>query len=394
MALGGARLVVPKVGVVRATVDPIEPWVVEFPVGVVVPIVARFMRELMARDSSVLTCRSYAFDLLRWWRFLAAVDRPWERACRDDVREFVVWLRTTPNPQRRAGEAGGVNARTGKRTLGPGFAPATINHALSVVSAFYAFAAEQGEGPVVNPVPVSTKASMRRHRSFDEGVGELPSRAPYRQRQPDRLRRTISDSLLTELFASLGCHRDRALVAFYLSSGARASELLGLRHADIDWGNQTIVVVSKGSRAREVIPAAPDAFVWLRLYLESDRTQTSMNDPVWWTRREPRRPLTYGATRALLQRVNDGLGTNVSLHDFRHTYAFRLASDPNLSIVDVQAVLRHRRLSTTQRYVQADLDEVIKRVRDHHQRASVPVEPVPARWGFDPADLAVLFGER
>ena len=95
----------------------------------------------------------------------------------------------------------------------------------------------------------------------------------------------------------------------------------------------------------------------------------------------------------MLQRVNAQIGTNVSLHDFRHTYAFRLASDPELSIVDVQAVLRHRRLATTQRYVQADLDEVISRVRAHHQRPPVPAAPVES-WGFNPGDLAVLFGER
>lgn len=67
------------------------------------------------------------------------------------------------------------------------------------------------------------------------------------------MRRAVDDGLLVELFDELGCDRDRALIAFYLSSGARASELLGLRHVDVDWGAGTITVVTKGSRAREVI---------------------------------------------------------------------------------------------------------------------------------------------
>lgn len=375
--------VVARDGRVRESDDPVEPWVVEFPAGEVVTVVSRFVRELVARDAAASTCRSYAFDLLRWWRFLAAIGRPWAMARREDVRDFVLWLRTTDNPQRRPGHEpqGAVNARTGKRLLTAGYAPATINHALAVVSGFYAFLAEHGEGPVVNPVPVLPPGSGRlRHQRWDESFRQQP-RAPYRQRQPDRVPRAIDDALLEELFAALGCNRDRALIAFYLSSGARASELLGLRHMDVDWGDQTIAVVSKGWRTREVIPAAPDAFVWLRLYLGEDTVPFAPADAVWRTRREPRRPLTYGAVRALLQRVNAKIGANLTVHDFRHTCALRLANDPRLSITDVQAVLRHRRLTTTQRYVQPRLDEVIDRVRAHHLRPPDAARVERSSWG-------------
>jgi hypothetical protein len=33
---------------------------------------------------------------------------------------------------------------------------------------------------------------------------------------------------------------------------------------------------------------------------------------LWWTRRRPWRPLTYTALRALLNRVNDRIGANIS----------------------------------------------------------------------------------
>jgi hypothetical protein len=54
-----------------------------------------------------------------------------------------------------------------------------------------------------------------------EGSGLFPPRMP--QRAPRR----IPDKEFGELFARLGSHRDRALVAFWVSTGARASELLG-----------------------------------------------------------------------------------------------------------------------------------------------------------------------
>ena len=60
-----------------------------------------FLRDLAASDCSVGTLRSYAFDLLRWFRFLHGRWTPWERAERVDVREFVEWLRETPVPQRQ-----------------------------------------------------------------------------------------------------------------------------------------------------------------------------------------------------------------------------------------------------------------------------------------------------
>lgn len=59
-----------------------------------------YLRELAASDCSPLTVRSYAFDLLRWFRFLHDRLIGWERAERIDVRAFVEHLREAPNPQR------------------------------------------------------------------------------------------------------------------------------------------------------------------------------------------------------------------------------------------------------------------------------------------------------
>ncbi|MFJ5103970.1 hypothetical protein [Streptomyces sp. NPDC088554] len=52
--------------------------------GVVVEPVAVFFQELLAAGKAAATVRSYGMDLLRWWRFLLAVDVPWHRATRLD----------------------------------------------------------------------------------------------------------------------------------------------------------------------------------------------------------------------------------------------------------------------------------------------------------------------
>jgi hypothetical protein len=154
-------------------------------------------------------------------------------------------------------------------------------------------------------------------------------RANYRQRTPRPSWRAIPDDAATMLFDALRSNRDRAIVSFYLSSGARASELLGLRHGDLDAGRYTITMVSKGSRLRETVPASVDSFVWLALYL-SEQPPMEPGGSVWWTARGTPRLLNYHAMRAVLQRANASLGTNWTLHDFRHTAAGADACRPCL----------------------------------------------------------------
>jgi len=83
-------------------------------------------------------------------------------------------------------------------------------------------------------------------------------------------------------------------VAFWVSTGARAAELLGARRADADPGQQLISVIRKGTRALQPLPASPDAFVWLRLYQQQMHglVPAGPDDPLWWTLRRPFRPLS------------------------------------------------------------------------------------------------------
>lgn len=144
------------------------------------------------------------------------------------------------------------------------------------------------------------------------------------------------------------------------------------------------------------LPASTDAFVWLRLYQQDlhGLAPDGPDQPLWWTLRAPVRALTYHAARAALNRAQAAVGSNWTLHDFRHTAAYRMARDPQVSLTDVQWVLGHARLTTTQIYLTPFEDEVIATVRAHHARRAEPrppVPPVPAP-GYRPESLDVLFG--
>ena len=176
---------------------------------------------------------------------------------------------------------------------------------------------------MVNPFPLSRQRGVGRadaHHNPMEPLGGHRS-GRYRPKLVTRAPRCIPDERFDESFVQLGSHRDRALVALWVSTGARASELLGATVADVDPGQQLITVIRKGTRALQPLPAAPDAFVWLRLYQAqlAGLVAAGRDEPLWWTLRRPLRPLRYDAARAMFTRANAGLGSNWSLHDLRHT---------------------------------------------------------------------------
>jgi integrase len=285
-----------------------------------------------------------------WFRFLWALGVAWDQTTRVEARDFCRWLQVAPKPARPhwRGPAGGaagssdagraaaarVNAVTGKPSRGDRYEPATVAHCESVLRGFYDFHLEAGTGPMVNPFPLSRhRGSGRRHahhNPMEPFIGQRSGR--YRPKVVVSAPRCIPDERFDALFAQLGAHRDRALVALWVSTGARASELLGATVADVDPGQQLITVVRKGTRVLQPLPASPDAFVWLRLYQAqlSGLVPPGRDEPLWWTLRRPFRRLGYDAARVMFARANAALGLNWSLHDLRHTAAYRMARDPQM----------------------------------------------------------------
>jgi integrase len=401
------KLRLPRWGRVRE-VDGIVPWELVDEAGCSVEPVRRFLRELVAQKRSRGTLRSYAYVLQWWWRFLIAVEVPWDKASPADLRDFVLWLLHAEKPSSRrrtvsASTAGTVNPVTRKQYPGDRYGPATIAHSNAVLRSFYEFWIEQGSGPLVNPVPRDRVGSGRPHGHQNPMQPfRAEGRLRYNPPRPKRRPRAMPDELWLDLFGTMRSDRDRAILALDVSTGARAAELLGLCGADVDWGDQLIQVQRKGTGARQWLPASPDAFVWLRLYYAEVGTPGPA-DPVWRTLRRRRRhggelehqPLTYDAWRAVLRRANTRLGTNWTMHDLRHTCAIRMLRDKQLSLRDIQTILGHAHLTTTEAYLVEDDHEVITRIREHHtERAvapSTPYPPIPA-VEYDAADLDVLFG--
>ena len=206
----------------------------------------------------------------------------------------------------------------------------------------------------------------------------------YRPKVAQRIPRAIPDERFNTLFTALPSNRDRAMVAFWISTGARASELLGVRQCDVDPGHQLITLVRKGSRAIQQLPAAADAFVWLRLSQHDilGKVSAGRNQPLGWTLRRPHRPLTYHAAHRMFERTNASLGSDWTLHDLRHSAATRMARDPQMTLSGVQWVMGHAYLTTTELYLTRTKEEVVASALAHHARQAMrrkdPIPPPPA----------------
>src|SRR6266699_6685351 len=111
---------VPSVGAVITGQAAQLPFFVVDSDGEEVEPVSAFLRDLMLGDASPLTCRSYAFDLLRWHRLLWCLGTGWEKATEADVATLVGWLRAARNPQREREGPGSAPTRLAPACARPG----------------------------------------------------------------------------------------------------------------------------------------------------------------------------------------------------------------------------------------------------------------------------------
>lgn len=180
--------------------------------------------------------------------FLWAVGVPWDRATRIEAGDFCRWMLVGGKPRRpHWRRQGGLVER---RSTVEGYAASVRAHCETVLRCFYEFHLGVDDGPLlVNPFPLSSsRRGGRAHAHYNPMEPFAKERTGlYRPRVPRRVPRSIPDEEFNEIFALLPSHRDRALVAFCVSTGARASELLSTTQGGVDPGRH-LISVGQGDR--------------------------------------------------------------------------------------------------------------------------------------------------
>jgi integrase/recombinase XerD len=166
--------------------------------------------------------------------------------------------------------------------------------------------------------------------------------------------------------------RDLAFLATCLLTGLRLSELLALNLGSIDGrpGERRIKVMGKGRKERTV-PIEEPLHDLLQRYLETRRerfpgVKLGPKAPLFIDRKGNR--MREGGARYLVTTSlrHAGLGGRVPqgalVHALRHTFATRLAED-GASATEIQALLGHESLNTSQGYIDATANQTRQAAR-------------------------------
>lgn len=167
--------------------------------------------------------------------------------------------------------------------------------------------------------------------------------------------------------------RDRALLEFLYSTGARASEALALDVDDVDREDRTVILDGKGGKQR-LVPvgsyacrAIDDYLVRLRPEL-ARKARSAKAGALFLNARGGR--LTRQGAWLVLGAVAEraGLAGRVSPHTLRHSFATHLL-DGGADIRTVQELLGHSSATTTQIYTRVTVDRLREVYATSHPRA-------------------------
>lgn len=235
-----------------------------------------------------------------------------------------------------------------------------------------------------NLTPTSIERHLASLRSFfqylvKEGVvSHNPAQLVRSPKKDKRLPRVLSPEEVFALLEAPGKDdpisiRDRAILELFYASGIRVSELVGLNLEDLILDQRLIRVMGKGKKER-IIPVNDTAVKRLKEWLElRNKLAKSVLDPdagkAVFLSREGKRISKQMIGVLMKKYLKKGkLLRPATPHTLRHSFATHLL-DSGMDIRSIQELLGHSSLSTTQRYTQVGLKELMEAYDDAHPRA-------------------------
>lgn len=163
--------------------------------------------------------------------------------------------------------------------------------------------------------------------------------------------------------------RDSAILEILYSSGVRVSELAGMDNDNVDMNTELILVKGKGKKER-LVPVGEIALDAIRKYKEAKRADRKMADnPALFLNKYGKRLTTRSVARLIDgYMIQTGLNKKISPHVFRHSFATHLL-DQGAGLREVQELLGHVNLSSTQIYTHVSTEKLKKVYNLSHPRA-------------------------
>lgn len=158
--------------------------------------------------------------------------------------------------------------------------------------------------------------------------------------------------------------RDRAILEFLYSTGARVSEMVTLKTASVDFISGMVKVKGKGRKER-LLPLGEPAVNSLKRYID----KRCDNNPYLFVNKRGG-VLSDRGVRGIIYKYVKKAATvsKVSPHTFRHSFATHLLNR-GADLRSVQELLGHSSISTTQVYTHLTIDSLKSVYHKAHPRA-------------------------
>lgn len=293
-------------------------------------LIQGFLDYLQAeRAASEHTLINYEIDLRTFFKFLFESGRPFSVALITDMKILRAYL-----------------AKEIEK-----FSRATVARRLSVIKGFLKF--------------------LHREGYIEKNIAKLISLPRQEQKLPHILKAEDAIKLINGIPThTLRQKRMRAIVELLYSTGIRVSELAGLTYEKIDFRNGTLTVFGKGSKER-VVPMGRYCQQALRDYVDTvpSMQKRGVKTPLFLNQ-DGEAVSVRTIQRNLREFALEVLGTTgekVTPHTLRHSCATHLLSG-GAGLREIQELLGHRSLVTTQKYTQVDVERLKASYKKAHPK--------------------------
>lgn len=163
--------------------------------------------------------------------------------------------------------------------------------------------------------------------------------------------------------------RDRLIIEILYSTGIRVSELINIKLSDINFYNNEIKILGKGSKERIVIfnDTCKDA---LNKFIKEGRKKLYKKDSEYLFIGRNNGHISSKYVRDIINKikVKAGVDGKISPHVFRHTFATDMLNN-GADLVSVKDLLGHESLNTTSIYTHVTNEQIKKVYEMAHPRA-------------------------
>jgi len=199
----------------------------------------------------------------------------------------------------------------------------------------------------------------------EEYISKNPAKKVATPKQPKRLREGLTVEQLELSRNACVDARERAFIEFYLSTGCRVSEVIGLKLTDIK--NNAIKVIGKGDKERFVF-LNEKAMMYLKMYINGRKDKS---DYIFVSDRMDRKtglfkPIGSRAIEGVFNKIGKRSELHLHPHLMRHTFATMMLKN-GASLRVIQELLGHSDPKTTNVY--AKVSNVMLQIE--HQRCAV-----------------------